>query len=208
VIPSLDLVISWNDTTLGSKAGNPGEAIKRVVAAVLPDTPRITLSTSAINRTTDHGSDPDDDVFTVANSGGGTLVYTISTAQPWLSVTPSAGTSTGEADAITVSYTTHSLPIGPHTATIEVRDNGSSPPASNSPQSITVTVDVRSVLPDLDLDTDVDQEDFGRFQACLSGQDTPSPSCLGADFNHDELVNQVDFTVFLGCMSGPEVPAM
>jgi hypothetical protein len=36
VIPSHDLVVSWNDTTLGSKADNPNQALKRLVAAVLP----------------------------------------------------------------------------------------------------------------------------------------------------------------------------
>jgi hypothetical protein len=34
VIPSLDLVVSWNDTMLGNKPGNPNEALRRLVEAV------------------------------------------------------------------------------------------------------------------------------------------------------------------------------
>lgn len=35
VIPSLELVVSWNDTTLGGKPGNPNEALKRLLQAVI-----------------------------------------------------------------------------------------------------------------------------------------------------------------------------
>ncbi|HOA74593.1 MAG TPA: DUF1593 domain-containing protein [Phycisphaerae bacterium] len=38
VIPSLDLVVSWNDTTLGNKPGNPNEALRRLIEAVRPAT--------------------------------------------------------------------------------------------------------------------------------------------------------------------------
>jgi CubicO group peptidase (beta-lactamase class C family) len=206
-IPSLELVVSWNDTTLGSKPGNPNEALKLLVAAVVQTSPLISLSTHTINRTADYGHGLGDDAFTVANGGAGTLSYSVSVNQSWLAAAPSNGSSTGEADQIVVSYDVDGLAVGRYVATIEVRDDGSSPPAVNSPQTITVTVDVKTVLPDLDLDTDVDQEDFGRFQACLSGQDTPPPSCLDADFNHNGLVDQLDFAVFLECFSGPAVPA-
>jgi len=205
VIPSLELVVSWNDTTLGSKPGNPNEALKLLVAAVEQTSPLISLSTQTLNRTVDYGHVLSDDVFTVTNGGAATLNYAISVNRPWLAVSPTSGSSAGETDSIAVAYDVDELAIGQHVAVIEVRDDGSSPPAANSPQTITVTVDVKTVLADLDLDTDVDQEDFGLFQACLSGETSPSPSCVGADFNHDELVNQSDLAVFLGCLSGAGV---
>ena len=206
VIPSLDLVVSWNDTTLGSKPGNPNEALKRLVAAILQMPPIITLSTYTINQTVDYGHNLGDGGFTVANGGDGTLDYAISADQSWLDISPAGGLSTGEADTITVSYAVSELPIGRHVATIRISDHGSTPPALNSPQDIAVTVDVKSVLPDLDRDGDVDQEDFGRLQACFTVRGEIAPSCLGADFNHDELVDENDFAVLQLCMSGAEVP--
>jgi CubicO group peptidase (beta-lactamase class C family) len=206
VIPSLDLVISWNDANPSS---DPmiNEAIHLVVAAVLPDRPYILLNPGSIEQTVEYTQSPLDETLTVTNSGIGELDYMVQADQPWLTVTPSSGSSTGEADAITVHYLASGLSIGTYVASIQVTDNGSSPPAGNSPQNISVTLHVVSVLPDLDEDGDVDQEDFGEFQACLSGQDTPPPSCLGADFNHNGLVDQLDFAVFLGCLSGPNVMA-
>lgn len=207
VIPSLELVVSWNDTTLGSKPGNPNEALKRLVAAVVQTSPLISLSTQTLKRTVDYGHALSGDTFTVANGGAATLNYAISVNHPWLAVSPTSGSSAGETDSIAVAYDVEGLAIGQHVAVIEVRDDGSSPPAVNSPQTITVTVDVRSVLPDLDHDGDVDQEDFGRFQTCYSNGESIPPACVEADFNHDELVSQSDFAVFLGCMSGAGVAA-
>lgn len=209
VIPSLDMVISWNDTTLGSKAGNPGEAIKRVVAAVLPETPLIMLSTAAISRTVDYGQNLEDEKFTVSNVGIGVLQYQLQADQAWLSLSPTTGSSTGEADPITIHYAVSALPIGNYSATIQVDDSGSSPPAGNSPQVIAVSLSVRTVLPDLDGDGDVDQEDFGIFQICYMSPAEPAipAACQNRDFTKDGVVNQSDANVLLGCLSGPGVIA-
>ncbi len=61
---------------------------------------------------------------------------------------------------------------------------------------------------DMDGDGDVDQEDFGLFQACFTVSGEPiSPECLSADIDEDELVNQSDLTLFVQCISGAGVPA-
>jgi hypothetical protein len=61
---------------------------------------------------------------------------------------------------------------------------------------------------DRDRDGDVDQEDFGRFQTCLSdwAETTISPECLWADLDADTLVGQADCVLFLECVSGPNTP--
>jgi hypothetical protein len=56
----------------------------------------------------------------------------------WLSVDPDSGTSTGEADTITVSYTTSELPEGTQETTITVND----PSAANNPQTIDVILTI------------------------------------------------------------------
>lgn len=66
-----------------------------------------------------------------------------------------------------------------------------------------------AVIADFDGDGDVDQEDFGRFQACLTGTAVPVTdlNCLYADLEGDNDVDQGDFLIFQGCMSGANVPA-
>jgi len=62
---------------------------------------------------------------------------------------------------------------------------------------------------DFNGDFDVDQEDFAKFQLCLtgSGNEQTDPVCLQAliDFDHDTDVDASDFSGFADCMSGPNV---
>lgn len=61
---------------------------------------------------------------------------------------------------------------------------------------------------DLDGDGDVDQSDFGLFQACFTGPEATAPrACKCADSNKDARVDSHDLQVFEGCASGPSVPA-
>jgi hypothetical protein len=62
---------------------------------------------------------------------------------------------------------------------------------------------------DFDRDGDVDQEDFGRFQACVMGSGVvqDDPACAGALLDSDEDVDQSDLARFLMCISGANVPA-
>ncbi|MHC4675505.1 MAG: glycosyl hydrolase [Planctomycetota bacterium] len=75
------------------------------------------------------------------------------------------------------------------------------------------TVDGRGCPPiincDFNNDGDVDQEDFGRFQACLTGPAVPvgDPKCQAANLDGDVDVDQDDLIVFQQCISGPNVPA-
>ncbi|MHC4443312.1 MAG: glycoside hydrolase family 9 protein [Planctomycetota bacterium] len=60
---------------------------------------------------------------------------------------------------------------------------------------------------DFDRDGDVDQEDFGHFQICLSGDTRPyEPGCDDADLHTDGDVDQDDFIVFQSCMNGANQP--
>jgi hypothetical protein len=60
---------------------------------------------------------------------------------------------------------------------------------------------------DHDGDGDVDQEDFGFFQKCLTGSGGMiTPGCQGADFDSDGDVDPNDFGVFQPCMGGANRP--
>ena len=62
---------------------------------------------------------------------------------------------------------------------------------------------------DFDQDGDVDQEGFGRLQACYSGEarDQPDSSCLPAKFDGDNDVDASDFIRFQACFTGPGILA-
>jgi hypothetical protein len=102
------------------------------------DLPAISLSLSLLAPQTVVGGDAPQDSFTVANSGGLILDYVLQEDADWLSVDPDSGTSTGEADTITVSYTTSELPEGTQETTITVND----PSAANNPQTIDVILTI------------------------------------------------------------------
>ncbi len=62
---------------------------------------------------------------------------------------------------------------------------------------------------DFDGDHDVDLEDFGHLQACLSGSGVSQnrPDCQDTKMDSDPDVDQDDVRVFQRCMSGASVPA-
>lgn len=62
---------------------------------------------------------------------------------------------------------------------------------------------------DYDLDDDVDQNDYGHLQSCLSGSFVaPADDCVDADLDEDDDVDGRDLELFLGCWSGPAMPAV
>ncbi len=166
--------------------------------------PTILRQPASFSHTITLGESVLDEVFTVRNTGGGTLNYTITDNVSWLAVSPSAGTSTGEADPITVSYDLRSLPPGSYSATITIAD----PAGTNSPQEITVSLVIRLHPVDLDTDGDVDLSDFGLFQLCYNGPNrSPTANCsVDADLDDDGDVDLTDFGQFQGCYNGPNRP--
>jgi hypothetical protein len=127
--------------TVDDTAASNGPQTISVTLTVNAAPAMIGLSTNSLTPSCDEGEDATSGSFTVQNDGGGTLSYSISDNVTWLSVSPTSGTSTGEADTITVTYDTDALTAGTHNATISISDSG----ATNSPQSVSVTLTVNSV---------------------------------------------------------------
>jgi hypothetical protein len=167
--------------------------------------PAIKISPTALVVDVPQGNDADSQSFTVRNIEYGTLDYTITDTVDWLSVSPDSGTNDGETDTITVAYDTDALPIGHYSAGITVDSSN----ATNAPQNLTVSLNVSHKPADYDGDGDVDQEDFGVFQACFTGPGSTIsvPRCTEADFDDDDDVDQDDFGRFQQCMSGAGVPS-
>jgi hypothetical protein len=164
----------------------------------------IQLNATSFNHTIETGQNVFPHSFTVTNSRGGPLSYTISADAGWLSVVPASGMSTGESDIIRVNYDTGLLAPGDYSAMIVVVDAEPSGAAQSAGVSLHV---VRPPTPgDFDLDEDVDQEDFGHLQACLGGSGDLPLECRDADLNNDDYVNAEDFGVFEACMGGSNNP--
>ncbi len=85
---------------------------------------------------TEGGSPPSNQTLQISNSGGGTLNWSVSDDAPWLSLSPTNGTSTGETDNVTVSVDITGLQAGTHNATITITGSG----ATNTPQTTSVTL--------------------------------------------------------------------
>lgn len=81
------------------------------------------------------GSLPATQNFTISNSGTGTLKWTVADGADWIGCSPASGTNTG---VITVSVDPEGLAAGTYTGTITI----SSTNASNSPQTVNVTLTV------------------------------------------------------------------
>jgi Peptidase family M28/Viral BACON domain len=123
-------------TPYAKKNGQLGLAILAELAGLegTPPSAAIHLSRSSLNFGAAQASSPtSSQTLIVSNSGQGTLNWTATPSQGWLQVSPGAGTGTGIA---TVSVNVSGLPPGTYTGSVYVAD----PNASNSPQSITVTL--------------------------------------------------------------------
>ena len=64
--------------------------------------------------------------FYLWNNGNGVLSYSLTPSCSWIIISPTSGTSTGEADIITVIINTTNVPEGDHQCTIMISSNGGS----------------------------------------------------------------------------------
>ncbi len=92
------------------------------------------------------GANPDDKVLTITNDGGQTLNWTATNSQPWLTLTPGAGSDSGD---VTLSVDITGLAYATYYDTIVV----DAPGATNSPQLVPVTLSVGSDLPIIAVDS-------------------------------------------------------
>jgi M6 family metalloprotease-like protein len=90
----------------------------------------------------------------IRKRGGGTLNWSVTSNQSWLSCTPSSGTNSG---VVTVSVNPTGLAVGTYNGTITVSDSY----ASNSPQSVSVTLQVYK--------TGTTTSPFGTFATPING---------------------------------------
>lgn len=170
--------------------------------------PWLEIVTPQMTRAFRAGEHPPTDVFPIRNAGGGNMDFQVVTDVPWLTITPNAGTLSGETQNLALTFATESLPPGDYDAKVRVLGT-----AANSPQFGNIHVTIR--MPgDYDMDGDVDPDDLDLFTACATGPAIPyavgtfPPGCeigtdeqgfLLADFDHDGDIDMGDFGAFQLC---------
>jgi len=120
----------------------------------------------------------------------------------------------GDVDGDTIANEIDNCPVIPNQSQVDDDSDGVGNACDQcpaSPMGFPVD-DLGCMLPlpgDFDGDLDVDQEDFGRFQACYTGAGEPQsdPQCLGALLDADDDVDLDDFGIFQACMSGAGILA-
>jgi len=111
---------------------------------ISPPAPEISFSPESLTFTAgEGGSTHANEMLEVWNSGIGTLNWSLSDDAAWLSENPTTGSSTGEHDTVAVSVDIAGMSVGDYSANITI----TAPGASNSPQTIPVSLSVGEISP-------------------------------------------------------------
>lgn len=195
--------------------------------------PTIYVTPDNLYPTVEQGSNASSQHFTVSNSGGGTLEYSITInggqiltftdtsvqkdirisaveyPTAWLSVDPTGGQSTGEGDVIAVHYATAGLYVGTYEADIVVSD----PNSTNGSVAVHVTLAITQSEPVGACCFGVQGCEMLTASECRSRQGKPrgpgtycTPyTCAPviADYNEDGDVDGDDFIIYYSCYNGP-----
>lgn len=126
-------------TILTNGATNSPQTVTVTYDITPAPTPTIGLSTTSLTFAGAQGNSLAAQSVVISNSGSGTLNWSASTAASWLSLSPASGTGSG---TVTVTPNIMGLTAGTYSSTISVSAFG----ATNTPQSVTVTLTVTAAL--------------------------------------------------------------
>ena len=108
--------------------------------------PNIAFSPSSVSFSAQEGKDnPPSKPLNVSNSGGGYLDWSLSENADWLILSPTSGTSAGEARAVDVLVDIGAMSAGDYSTAITI----SAPRASNTPETIAVNLSIVPPSPEL-----------------------------------------------------------
>jgi lysophospholipase L1-like esterase/YbbR domain-containing protein len=91
-------------------------------------------------------SNPPAQVFEISNSGAGKLYYQINVDQDWINISPTSGDARRELDEIEVTVDISNLSWGNHQGQVTITADY----APNSPQVVTINLDIASPVIELD----------------------------------------------------------
>jgi hypothetical protein len=126
------------------EASNNPQTVDVTVNVSKEPLPEIWVSSNRLNFKAPAGTSTLSQPLEIANSGGGTLKYNISTDAPILTVNPSSGSSSGQAKTHSVTVNCGGLPPGTYNGNITIAD----PSATNSPYNVNVKLELTTTNTD------------------------------------------------------------
>jgi C1A family cysteine protease len=142
--------VNWAAVTLQSdvaqvtiQSNDPDENPVTVTVRVNKNTnpvPVLVVEPASLAFSANFGQNPANQTLSIRNGGTGNMSWSVSDNQTWLTVTPTSGSTTTEADPVTVQVNSAALNAGTYSATITVTAAG----AQGSPKNIPVSLTIQS----------------------------------------------------------------
>jgi len=148
-----------------------------------------------LNYGTMNEGDTDSRTFSISNTGSGTLEWSISTDQTWITVSPTSGTNSGE---VIVTVNTAEQSLGNYSGTITIDSNGGEPKQVNiylivsSEQPTVGSIHVTSTPTGADIDLDGSYE--GTTPKTISGVSVGSHTINVTASGYVNYIRQVSVT--------------
>ena len=113
--------------------------------------PEIWVSPSDLSFTAKLGTNPSSQTIRLKNTGKGTLSYTLTSDEAWLTVNPGSGTSSGEEKTHHVAIDTAGMGEGSYEGLITIAD----PKATNNPRTVKVSLNIgQDIAPEIAVSPD------------------------------------------------------
>ncbi len=114
----------------------------------------------------DFGADQTSKTFDITNTGPGTLTWSISDNQSWITVSPTSGSTTTGTDQITVTVNRSGVAAGSHSGTVTISSNGGTKTVS---VLLTVVCDLHVTKPDFSSEWEEGESEVIQWQSSGSG---------------------------------------
>jgi M6 family metalloprotease-like protein len=146
----------WANATTSPASGDPsgldihdisssGETMTFIVGAgSLTGAAEVGVDRSLLEPRTFQGESPPDDDIGIWNKNGGTLSYTVSSTNPWISLSSTAGTAQAESDLVTITYNSTALSNGMHHGQVTIENTGD--PSDTHSVHIELTIEAAPIL--------------------------------------------------------------
>lgn len=166
--------------------GSSSDAPLLHVEYSLSSTPFIDVDKNLLTPSCFVGTNPDDDILTITNSGTADLNYNLSDDKDWVSFSPGSGVlSPGASVSITLSYEVSSKEPGSYDAIIIIEDTGTFPIAPNSPLDINITLEIQ--VPTVEVSVSSDNDDAEESETGSMNLDSTDLELIHEDDTNQEV---------------------
>ena len=143
-----------------------------------------------------NGANPSSQSLNIWNSDEGTLSWTVSDGANWLNLSPTAGSSTGEMDTVTVSASISGKDAGIYNAVITVSASGAANAPQNIPVTLTITGSDTVTFPDAHLEAAI-RGTLGKSTGDITQTDLAGITILSAPYHSISNLSGLEYCTSL-----------